>query len=107
MKTILLAAFSLTAAACTDPNVALCVSTLECLGESTESATTECEKKNAEEETDDNARCQAEGDDVIACLNSNGTCDSIGPVKVFGVKAVQDGGACSEENQANVKCLAG
>jgi hypothetical protein len=94
---------------CTDASTSVCIKSLECSGKTNEEAVEECNKDSEEEEED--ADCQAEGDAVTACLDANGTCDTLDvagvEVKGFGLEALADDGACADQVKAAADCAAG
>jgi hypothetical protein len=109
MKKILALAALASIVGCTDAATSVCIKTQECAGKTNEEAVTECNKDSEEEEAD--ADCQAEGDALTACIDANGTCDTLDvagvEVKGFGLKAIADDGACAAEVKASADCTAG
>jgi hypothetical protein len=110
VKKILALAALASIVGCTDAATSVCIKSQECSGKTNEEAVTECNKDADEEEEEEDA-CQAEGDAVTACLDANGTCDTVDvlgvEVKGFGLKALADDGACADQVKAAADCAAG
>jgi hypothetical protein len=108
MKKILVLAVLATVVGCTDAATSVCIKGQECSGKTNEEAVEECNKESEEEEDTD---CQAESDALAACLDANGTCDTIDvagvEVKGFGLDALAEDGACADELKTSVDCAAG